>query len=90
LRPKLERFQRQTDQILENIINEHKEEKYTKGKADQGGVEEDLLDVLLKYEDGSNLDFSLTKNNIKAIILVSILTSSKYFRKEKIAYYSKI
>ncbi|WJX37482.1 hypothetical protein P8452_25242 [Trifolium repens] len=69
LRLKLERFQRQTDQILENIINEHKEEKYTKGKADQGGVEEDLLDVLLKYEDGSNLDFSLTKNNIKAIIL---------------------
>jgi hypothetical protein len=90
LRPKLERFQRQTDQILENIINEHKEEKYTKVKADQDGVEEDLLDVLLKYEDGSNLDFSLTKNNIKAIILVSILTSSKYFRKEKIAYYSKI
>ncbi|KEH34017.1 putative cytochrome P450 [Medicago truncatula] len=69
MRPKLERFHRQTDQILENIINEHKEEKYTKAKDDQGKVEEDLVDVLLKYEDGSNQEFTLTKNNIKAIIL---------------------
>ncbi|PNX97505.1 cytochrome p450 71d11-like protein [Trifolium pratense] len=68
LRPKLEGFQKQTDQILENIINEHKEEKYTKAKRDQGEVE-DLVDVLLNYEDGSDQDFSLTKNNIKAIIL---------------------
>jgi hypothetical protein len=71
LRPKLEKFQKQTDQILENIINEHKEEKYTKAKHDQGELE-DLVDVLLNYEDGSDQDFSLTKNNIKAIILVSV------------------
>ncbi|KEH34016.1 cytochrome P450 family 71 protein [Medicago truncatula] len=69
LRPKLERIHRQTDQILENIINEHKEEKYTKAKDDQGRVEEDLVDVLLNYEDGRNQDLSLTKNNIKAIIM---------------------
>jgi hypothetical protein len=71
LRPKLEKFQKQTDQILENIINEHKEEKYTKAKHDQGEVE-DLVDVLLNYEDGNDQDFSLTKDNIKAIILVSV------------------
>jgi hypothetical protein len=47
-------------------------EKHTKGKDDQGEVQEDLVDVLLKYEDGSNQDFSLTKDNIKAIIMVSI------------------
>ncbi|XP_058788015.1 cytochrome P450 71D9-like isoform X2 [Vicia villosa] len=70
LRPKLERYHRQTDQIFENIINDHKGEKYRKSKDYQGDdVEEDLVDVLLKYEDGSNKDFSLTKNNIKAIIL---------------------
>ncbi|CAK8565725.1 unnamed protein product [Lathyrus sativus] len=69
LRPKLERYHRQTDQIFENIIHEHKEEKYTKVKDDQGDVEEDLVDVLLKYEDDNNKEFSLTKNNIKAIIL---------------------
>jgi hypothetical protein len=73
LRPKLESFHRQTDQIFENIIKEHKVvEKHTKGKDDQGEVQEDLVDVLLKYEDGSNQDFSLTKDNIKAIIMVSI------------------
>ncbi|KEH26493.1 cytochrome P450 family 71 protein [Medicago truncatula] len=69
LRPKLESFQRQTDQIFENIIKDHKEAKHTKPKEDEGEVEEDLVDVLLKYEDGSNLDFSLTKDNIKAIIM---------------------
>ncbi|KAK2440971.1 cytochrome P450 71D11 [Trifolium repens] len=70
LRPKLESFHRQTDQIFENIIKEHKVvEKHTKGKDDQGEVQEDLVDVLLKYEDGSNQDFSLTKDNIKAIIM---------------------
>jgi hypothetical protein len=74
LRPKLESFHRKTDQIFENIINDHKVAKYTKGKDDQG-VEEDLVDVLLKYEDASNQDFSLTKDNIKAIILVSKLTN---------------
>ncbi|CAL5202316.1 unnamed protein product [Lathyrus oleraceus] len=70
LRPKLESYQRQTDQIFENIINEHKGETYSKARDDQGDPEEeDLVDVLLKYEDGSNKDFSLTKDNIKAIIM---------------------
>jgi uncharacterized protein (UPF0305 family) len=82
LRPKLESFHRKTDQIFENIINDHKVAKYTKGKDDQG-LEEDLVDVLLKYEDASNQDFSLTKDNIKAIIMVSILTPFKYFEEEK-------
>ena len=90
MRPKLERFHRQTDEIFENIINEHKEEKYTKAKHDQGKVEEDLIDVLLKYEDGSNQEFTLTKNNIKAIILVSKLISSKYIQREILVYSSKI
>lgn len=83
LRPKLERFHRQTDQILENIINEHKEAKNIKTKDDHGEVEEDLVDVLLKYEDGSNMDFSLTKNNIKAIIQVTVLTSSEIPQRKK-------
>ncbi|KAL5067709.1 hypothetical protein RYX36_018596, partial [Vicia faba] len=51
LRPKLERFHRQTDQIIENITNEHKEATNTKAKDDQGEVQDDLVDVLLKYED---------------------------------------
>ncbi|KAK7274025.1 hypothetical protein RIF29_15095 [Crotalaria pallida] len=70
LRPKLERLSLQMDKILENIINEHKEIK-SKAKESQRDAEEDLVDVLLRLEDGNgnNQDICLTKNNIKAIIL---------------------
>ncbi|RDX93269.1 Cytochrome P450 71D11, partial [Mucuna pruriens] len=67
MRPKLERLHQQADQIMENIINEHKEAK-SKAKDDQSEAQ-DLVDVLIQYEDGSKQDFSLTKSNIKAIIL---------------------
>ncbi|KEH34015.1 putative cytochrome P450 [Medicago truncatula] len=66
IRPKLEKFHRQNDEMFENIIDEHKKAKYTNA---QGKVVEDLVDILLKYEDGSDQDFFLTKDNIKAIIL---------------------
>ncbi|XP_027362879.1 cytochrome P450 71D11-like [Abrus precatorius] len=69
LRPKLERLHHKMDQILENIINEHKEAK-SKSKHAQGKGEEDLVDILLKFEDDcdGNQDICLTNNNIKAII----------------------
>ncbi|PNX94381.1 cytochrome p450 71d11-like protein [Trifolium pratense] len=69
LRPKLERVHLQIDQIMENIINEHKEAK-SKAKFNQGDEpDEDLVDVLIKYEDGNNKEFILSTDNIKAIIL---------------------
>ncbi|XP_061371828.1 cytochrome P450 71D11-like [Gastrolobium bilobum] len=69
LRPKLERLHRKVDQILENIITEHKEK--SKPKEGKDDAEEDLIDVLLKFQDGngSNQDICLTNNNIKAITL---------------------
>ena len=72
LRPKLERVHRVVDQIMENIIDEHKEAK-SKGEFDQGESDEDLVDVLLKYQDGNNKEFFLTIDNIKAIIMVRII-----------------
>ncbi|XP_047172692.1 cytochrome P450 71D11-like isoform X1 [Vigna umbellata] len=70
LRPKLERLHGQVDRILGDIISEHKEAK-SKGRGGQGEAEEDLIDVLLKFQDGneSNKDIYLTIDNIKAIIL---------------------
>ncbi|PNX83664.1 cytochrome p450 71d11-like protein [Trifolium pratense] len=70
LRPKLERLHRRIDKILENIIIEHKEAKL-KAKEGQVEVEEDLVDVLLKFQGGneSDKDICLTNNNIKAVIL---------------------
>ncbi|WJX10479.1 hypothetical protein P8452_01197 [Trifolium repens] len=68
LRPKLERLHREIDQILEDIIIEHKE---AKSKVGEGEVGEDLVDVLLKFQNGNHndQDICLTDNNIKAIIL---------------------
>ncbi|RDX95048.1 Cytochrome P450 71D11, partial [Mucuna pruriens] len=70
LRPKLERLHRQIDRILEDIINEHKEAN-SKAKEGHSEAEEDLVDVLLKFQDGNDRsqDICLTINNIKAIIM---------------------
>lgn len=75
MRPRLEKLHQKVDRILELIINDHRE---TKLRTNEGIVEgeEDLIDVLLKFEDdGSrNMEFCLTHRNIKAIIFVSTLT----------------
>ncbi|GAU34050.1 hypothetical protein TSUD_16380 [Trifolium subterraneum] len=71
LRPKLLRLHRRIDKILENIIIEHKEANSKAGKEGQVEAEEDLVDVLLKFQGGkdSDKDICLTNNNIKAVIL---------------------
>ncbi|KAL2347889.1 hypothetical protein Fmac_001889 [Flemingia macrophylla] len=70
LRPKLERLHGQMDRILGDIINEHKRAK-SKAKEGNCEVEENLVDVLLKFQDGNDSieAICLTNNNIKAIIL---------------------
>ncbi|KAF3458029.1 hypothetical protein FNV43_RR02693 [Rhamnella rubrinervis] len=64
LRPKLERLHREADRIIDNIIKEHKDQETRKA----GRVVKDLVDVLLKFHDRSDLQFSLTTDNIKAVI----------------------
>lgn len=74
VRTKLERMHEEADRIMENTINEHVELKATR-KADDDAREEDLIDVLLKFQDnGGDNEFSLTTNNIKSVVLVSIYT----------------
>ncbi|PNX64381.1 cytochrome p450 71d11-like protein, partial [Trifolium pratense] len=69
MRPKLEKLHQKVDNILDMIINDHKGTKL-RTKDDLVEGKEDLIDVLLKYEDGNNNDqeFSLTKRNIKAVL----------------------
>ncbi|KAJ1441271.1 Cytochrome P450 [Sesbania bispinosa] len=65
LKPKLEKLHQQADQIMQNIINQHREAK-SKTTEDQGEeVGEDLVDVLLRQE------FGLSDNSVKAVIMVS-------------------
>ncbi|PRQ32140.1 putative premnaspirodiene oxygenase [Rosa chinensis] len=69
VQPKLERLQKQADRIMENIIKEHIQATTTT-KSEEAEVEEDLVDVLLKFHDhGGGHEFSLTTDNIKAVIL---------------------
>ncbi|KAL7249122.1 hypothetical protein ACSBR1_011315 [Camellia fascicularis] len=56
------------DQILENILNEHRERKRIT-ESGNGEAEEDLVDVLLRIQQHGDLEFPLTDNNIKAVIL---------------------
>ena len=74
MRPKLERLHKEADRIMGNIIKDHQRD-VVNTKSGEGEAEEDLVDVLLKFHDhGNELEFSLTTENIKAVIFVSTHT----------------
>ncbi|KAF2309296.1 hypothetical protein GH714_001538 [Hevea brasiliensis] len=66
---RLEKLHKRLDMLLENIINEHRI-YWATAKGDQGEAElEDILHTLLNLQEHGDLEFPLTTNNIKAIIL---------------------
>ncbi|KAL5737429.1 hypothetical protein ACOSP7_030190 [Xanthoceras sorbifolium] len=69
IRSQLERIHRTMDNILEDIVNEHKSKKAISKGGDQNDENEDLVDVLLKVQERSNLEVPLTADNVKAVIL---------------------
>ncbi|XP_027152230.1 tabersonine 16-hydroxylase 1-like [Coffea eugenioides] len=68
MRFKLEKAHKESDKILENILNEH---KGNSKEAIQGGGEckEDLVDVLVNIQKRGDFEPQLTDTNIKAIML---------------------
>ncbi|MCD7461669.1 hypothetical protein HAX54_046793 [Datura stramonium] len=68
-RKRLLNMHHKLDVILENIINDHKQNKANgkKGNSEFGG--EDLIDVLLRVMENDELQFPMTNDNIKAVIL---------------------
>lgn len=72
VKSQLEKIHQQVDRILSNIVEEFNA-RSTSGKSEEDA---DLVDVLLKVQENGNLQFPLTTNNIKAIILVSIFLPS--------------
>ncbi|KAL5737452.1 hypothetical protein ACOSP7_030213 [Xanthoceras sorbifolium] len=71
-RPKLEKLHQESDQILGNIIHEHKKRTKTT-KTGLGEAQEDLVDVFLRLQQDGDHGFSLTDSNIKAVIWASML-----------------
>ncbi|XWS51766.1 hypothetical protein CRYUN_Cryun11dG0011400 [Craigia yunnanensis] len=68
VRIKLEKLHQDSDRILENIVNDHKERRNSMMEACYEQVEGDLVDVLLKFQYQGDLEFPLTNDNIKAVI----------------------
>ncbi|KAL4566899.1 hypothetical protein LXL04_031025 [Taraxacum kok-saghyz] len=65
---KLEKIRGRFDEIVGNIIEEH-EAKRVGTDSDDDDVDEDLVDVLLKFREHGDGEFSLSIANIKTIIL---------------------
>ncbi|OIW04253.1 hypothetical protein TanjilG_00813 [Lupinus angustifolius] len=61
---KYERLHRKTDGILQDILDDHRNRK----GSDYCEVEEDLIDVLLKFQQDNDLQHPFTDENIKAVI----------------------
>ncbi|KAM7497321.1 hypothetical protein LguiA_021735 [Lonicera macranthoides] len=74
MKPKLEKLHREIDQILNNIIDDHLK-TLASTKTEEEKHHEDLLDILLRLKESGNLEFPITSNNMKAVMLVSIYLS---------------
>ena len=68
VRAKSERLRRRWDELLEQLIDDH-ERQYdvVSAASDQKGEDDDFIHVLLSVRQ----EYSLTRENIKAILLVS-------------------
>jgi ABC-type multidrug transport system fused ATPase/permease subunit len=74
VRPRLEKMHKEADSIMQKIITDHMAKAATTKAGEAAAAEEDLIDVLLKFHEQGDSEFSLTINNIKAVILVIIFT----------------
>ncbi|KAM7525298.1 hypothetical protein LguiA_015200 [Lonicera macranthoides] len=69
--PKFAKLHQKVNHVLDNIIEEHNVNLASAGKDGNNDdtEEEDLLDVLLKIPESEGLDFPITSDNIKAVIM---------------------
>uniref|UniRef100_A0A7N2M8Q0 Cytochrome P450 n=2 Tax=Quercus lobata TaxID=97700 RepID=A0A7N2M8Q0_QUELO len=68
LRHKLEKLHQGIDQILQKVLNEHKDNNLEAKKGD-GKADKDIVDVLLRLQRHGDLEHPLTDNSIKAVLL---------------------
>ena len=58
---------------MEEILNEHIENKAAGKKGNGEFGDEDLVDVFLRVKENGKLQFPITNDHIKAVIFVSLL-----------------
>ncbi|KAM0065209.1 putative oxidoreductase [Helianthus debilis subsp. tardiflorus] len=73
-RKKILNIHNKIDVILESIISEHRESRVN--RASDHANEEDLVDVLLRLKDEGGLEFPLSFDNIKGVILNMFVAGS--------------
>ncbi|OMO59093.1 Cytochrome P450 [Corchorus capsularis] len=73
-RKRHQRLHHDLDEMFERIIEEHRANKANPKNGDE--VTDDLIDVLLKLQDRGDLEFPLTTDNIKAVILDILATGT--------------
>ncbi|KAL0320865.1 UNVERIFIED_CONTAM: cytochrome [Sesamum radiatum] len=66
MRARVERLHKQTDRILENIINDHRATNAATN-SNESKKHEDLVDVLLKFHDSGD-ELHLTIDNLKSVL----------------------
>nr|GMD90018.1 premnaspirodiene oxygenase-like [Ipomoea batatas] len=71
MEPTLRKLRRRTDQIFDQIIDQHRQKR----KAD-GFCDEDIVDVLLRLQEQGGFNFPITTDNIKAVIQVRETSAS--------------
>ncbi|XP_050215544.1 cytochrome P450 726A27-like [Mercurialis annua] len=74
MRSKLLKLRESVDKIFENIIDSHRAKRKTGGDSDD---DDDLVDVLLRLQANGELEFQLTTDNIKAVILDVFIAGSE-------------
>ncbi|KDP39254.1 hypothetical protein JCGZ_01011 [Jatropha curcas] len=66
LRPKLGKLHEKADGILERIVKEHRNKM---NRSEEIQEDDDLVDVLLELQEHGDLEFPLSDDNIKTVIL---------------------
>ncbi|KAK4712079.1 hypothetical protein R3W88_006592 [Solanum pinnatisectum] len=67
VKPALEKVHQKVDKILEDIIQEHKENK--RDMSSNMLYKEDLVNVLLRVQESDDLEIPISRNTLKSVIL---------------------
>ena len=74
--PSMKTTFRELDAFFDEVIEEH---KTMKSSYENPNYKKDFMDILLQLQQNPMLEFELTDDNIKAILLVSLSLSTKSF-----------